>query len=142
MLYMATRRAWYLLGTLVLLAVGSVVAYHLFAHVQVRVETWIDPWKTRQGNGYQIIQAQLASGPAASPAPVWDLGSPTLIPNASTDFVFAAIGEELGLVGTIAYRRRVLAAGRRAFRIAADATRPFSKLFAAGIATIWASKHS
>ena len=64
------------------------------------------------------------------------LGSPDLIPNASTDFVFAAIGEELGLVGTIGVVAAFMLLVGSAFRIAVDAARPFAKLFAAGIATI------
>jgi len=136
MLYIATRRGWYILGTVVLLAIGSVVAYHMFGHVRVRVETWIDPWKTRQGTGYQIIQAQYAFGSGGIAGTGLGLGSPNLIPNAATDFVFAAIGEELGLVGTIGIVAAFMLLVGSAFRIAADATRPFSKLFAAGIATI------
>jgi peptidoglycan glycosyltransferase len=136
MLYIATRRGWYLVGTFVLLAIGSVLAYHAFGHVQVRVETWIDPWKTRQGTGYQIIQAQYAFGSGGIGGTGLGLGSPTLVPNAATDFVFAAIGEELGLVGTIGIIAAFMLLVGSAFRIAADATRPFAKLFAAGIATI------
>ena len=136
MLYIATRRGWYLLGTLVLLAIGSVVAYHAFGHVQVRVDTWLDPWKTRQGTGYQIIQAQYAFGSGGIYGTGLGLGSPNLIPNASTDFVFAAIGEELGILGTVGILTAFLLLVGSAFRIAADATRPFAKLFAAGVATI------
>ena len=101
MLYIATRRGAYLVGTLVLLAIGSVFAYHAFGHVRVRVDTWLNPWKDRQGDGYQIIQAQYAFGSGGIGGTGLGLGSPNLIPNAATDFVFAAIGEELGLVGTI-----------------------------------------
>ena len=136
MLYIATRRGWYLLGTLVLLAIGSVVAYHAFGHVQVRVDTWLNPWKTRQGTGYQIIQAQYAFGSGGIYGTGLGLGSPNLIPNASTDFVFAAIGEELGILGTVGILTAFLLLVGSAFRIAADATRPFAKLFAAGVATI------
>ena len=136
MLYIATRRGWYLVGSLVLLAIGSVLAYHAFGHVQVRVVTWINPWKTRQTTGYQIIQAQYAFGSGGIAGTGLGLGSPNLIPNASTDFVFAAIGEELGLVGTIGIVTAFLLLVGSSFRIAADATRPFAKLFAGGIATI------
>jgi cell division protein FtsW (lipid II flippase) len=136
MLYIATRRGWYVLGTLVLLAIGSVIAFHLFGHVRVRVETWLDPWKTREGNGFQIIQAQYAFGSGGIFGTGLGLGSPNLIPNAATDFVFAAIGEELGLIGTIGIVAAFMLLVGSAFRIAADATRPFSKLFAAGIAAI------
>ncbi len=136
MLYIATRRGWYLVGTFVLLAIGSVFAYHAFGHVQVRVETWLNPWKTRQGTGYQIIQAQYAFGSGGIGGTGLGLGSPNLVPNAATDFVMAAIGEELGLVGTIGIIAAFMLLVGSAFRIAADATRPFAKLFAAGIATI------
>ncbi len=136
MLYIATRRGWYLLGTLVLLAIGSVLAYHAFGHVQVRVDTWLDPWRTRQTTGFQIIQAQYAFGSGGIYGTGLGLGSPYLIPNASTDFVFAAIGEELGILGTVGLLTAFLLLVGSAFRIAADATRPFAKLFAAGIATI------
>jgi cell division protein FtsW (lipid II flippase) len=136
MLYAATRRGAYLVGTLILLAIGSVFAFHAFAHVQVRVDTWINPWKDRQGTGYQIIQAQYAFGSGGIAGTGLGLGSPTLIPNAATDFVFAAIGEELGLIGTIGVLTAFLLLMGSAYRIAVDATRPFAQLFAAGIATI------
>ena len=136
MLYIATRRGWYILGTLVLLIFGSVLAYHAFGHLRVRVDTWINPWRTRQGTGYQIIQAQFAFGSGGIGGTGLGLGSPNLIPNASTDFVFAAIGEELGLVGTLGILTAFMLLVGSAFRIAAAATRPFAKLFAGGIATI------
>jgi len=136
MLYIATCRGWYLLGTLVLLAIGSVIAFHAFGHVRVRVDIWLDPWKTRYGNGLQIVQAQYAFGSGGIAGTGLGRGSPYLIPNASTDFVFAAIGEELGLVGTIGVIAAFMLLVGSAYRVAADAVRPFAKLYAAGIATI------
>jgi cell division protein FtsW (lipid II flippase) len=136
MLYMATRRGAYLVGTLLLLVIGSVFAYHAFAHVQVRVDTWLNPWADRNYRGFQIIQAQYAFGSGGIAGTGLGLGNPDLIPNAATDFVLAAIGEELGLVGTIGVLAAFMLLVGSAFRIAADAARPFSKLFAAGIATI------
>ena len=64
------------------------------------------------------------------------LGSPQKIPNASTDFVLSAIGEELGLLGTVAVCMLFLLFVGSGFRIAIQAERPFSKLFAAGLTTI------
>jgi cell division protein FtsW (lipid II flippase) len=136
MLYMATRRGAYVIGSLILLVIGSFFAYHAFGHVQVRVDTWLNPWKTRQSTGYQISQAQYAFGSGGIGGTGLGLGSPNLIPNAATDFVFAAIGEELGLVGTIGVVAAFMLLVGSAFRIAADAVKPFAKLFAAGIATI------
>jgi cell division protein FtsW (lipid II flippase) len=136
MLYMATRRGVYVVGSLILLVIGAWLAYHAFGHVRVRVDTWLDPWKTRQGTGYQVIQGEYAFGSGGVAGKGLGLGSPGLIPNASTDFVFAAIGEELGLVGTLGVLSAFLLLVGSAYRIAVDATRPFAKLFAAGIATI------
>jgi cell division protein FtsW (lipid II flippase) len=136
MLYIATRRGAYLVGTLVLMAIGSVFAYHAFAHVRVRVDTWINPWSDRQGDGYQIIQSWYAFGSGGVSGTGLGLGSPKLIPNAATDFVFSAIGEELGLVGTLGLLCGFMLLMGSAYRIAVDATRQFAQLFAAGIATI------
>jgi len=136
MLYMATRRGAYVVGALVLLVLGAVLAYHAFGHVQVRVDTWLDPWKDPLDKGFQLAQSQYAFGSGGVAGTGLGLGSPNLIPNASTDFVFAAIGEELGLVGTLGVLSAFLLLVGSAYRIAVDATRPFSKLFAAGIATI------
>jgi cell division protein FtsW (lipid II flippase) len=136
MLYMATRRGAYVVGALILLALGAWLAYHAFGHVRVRVDTWLDPWKTRQGTGYQIVQAQYALGSGSVAGAGLGRGSPTLVPNSQTDFIFAAIGEELGLIGTIGVLSAFILLVGSAYRIAVDAVRPFSKLFAAGIATI------
>ncbi len=136
MLYIATRRGAYLIGTFLLLAVGSVFAYHAFGHVRVRVDTWLNPWSDAQNHGFQIIQSWYAFGSGGVGGTGLGLGSPKLIPNAATDFVFSAIGEELGLVGTIGVLTAFMLLMGSAYRIAVDATRSFEQLFAAGIATI------
>jgi peptidoglycan glycosyltransferase len=137
MLYMATSRAYYLLGAAVLFVVGATIAYQLFDHVQTRVTTWIDPWPVAQTTGYQIIQSWYAFGTGGVLGTGLGLGNPDKIPNSATDFVYAAIGEELGLVGTLAVLAAFLLLVGSAFRIAVDAPRLFPKLFAAGLATIF-----
>ncbi|HEX5614229.1 MAG TPA: FtsW/RodA/SpoVE family cell cycle protein [Acidimicrobiia bacterium] len=136
MLYMATSRAWFLAGALTLFVGGAVIAYQLFDHVQVRVTTWLDPWPEAQTAGYQIIQSWYAFGTGGALGTGLGLGNPDKIPNAATDFVYSAIGEELGLVGTIAVLAAFLLFVGSAFRVAVDAQRLFPKLFAAGLATI------
>jgi cell division protein FtsW (lipid II flippase) len=136
MLYMATDRAAYLLAGLVLFVSGAAVAYQLFSHVQVRVSTWIDPWPAAQNKGYQLVQSLFAFGTGGFAGRGLGLGSPQKIPNAATDFVFAAIGEELGLIGGVALVIAFLLLVGSGFRIAMQAERPFPKLFAAGLTTI------
>jgi cell division protein FtsW (lipid II flippase) len=136
MLYITTRRGVYMIGTLVLLVIGAFLAYKAFGHVRVRVHNWTNPWKDAQKSGYQTIQGEFAFGSGGVAGTGLGLGNPKLIPNASTDYIFAAIGEELGFVGTLGIITAYMLLIGSMFRIAIDAVRPFSKLFAAGIATI------
>jgi cell division protein FtsW (lipid II flippase) len=137
MLYMATGRGIYLVGSLVMFLAGAFIAYHLFGHVRVRVTTWYNPWPTAHDQGYQITQSLFAFGSGGVAGTGLGLGSPDKIPNAATDFVFAAIGEELGLVGAMGVVLAFLLLVGSAYRVAVDAIRPFAKLFAAGLATIF-----
>jgi len=115
---------------------GAFVAYQLFGHVQDRVSSWIDPWSVAQTKGFQLVQSMYALGSGGFQGTGLGLGSPQKIPNASTDFVLSAIGEELGLLGTVAICIMFLLLVGSGFRIAMQAERPFSKLFAAGLTTI------
>jgi peptidoglycan glycosyltransferase len=136
MLYIATERASYLLAAFALFVAGAVVSYQFFHHVQDRVGAWIDPWSVSHTTGFQIVQSLYALGSGGFAGAGLGLGSPQKIPNASTDFVFSAIGEELGLIGTVAICILFLLFVGSGFRIAVQAERPFSKLFAAGLTTI------
>lgn len=136
MLYMGTRRFAYVVGSLVLLVIGSYFAYKAFGHVRVRVANWTDPWKKPNTDGYQIIQSWFALGSGGVAGSGLGLGAPQIIPAASTDFIFSAVGEELGLAGTLGIVIAFMLLVGSGFRIAVDAARPFSKLFAGGIAWI------
>ena len=136
MLYIATERSAYLVVAFGMFVVGATIAYQLFAHVSDRVQSWADPWSVAQTTGYQLVQSLFAFGTGGFAGTGLGLGSPQKIPNASTDFVFAAIGEELGLIGTVAICLLFLLFVGSGFRIAIQAERPFSKLFAAGLTTI------
>ncbi len=115
---------------------GAVVSYQLFAHVQDRVTAWVDPWSIAHAKGFQIVQSMYALGSGGFDGTGLGLGSPGKIPNASTDFIFSAIGEELGLIGTVAICILFLLFVGSGFRIAIQSERSFSKLFAAGLTTI------
>ena len=101
LLYVATRRLSYVVFGVLLFAVGSVVLYLLFAHVRERVDVWLDPYADPLGTGYQIIRALYAFGRGGVlgtglGAGLPQVGTVAAIPALHTDFVFAALAEELG----------------------------------------------
>ncbi len=136
MLYIATDRASYLVIGFALFAGGATIAYQLFSHVQTRVSTWLDPWPVAQDEGFQLVQSMFAFGSGGFLGSGLGLGNPTTIPNVATDFVFSAVGEELGLVGSVAVVAVILLFCGSGYRVAVQADRPFPKLFAAGLTTI------
>jgi cell division protein FtsW (lipid II flippase) len=136
MTYIATGRAAYLVVGGAMFAAGAVMAYFAFAHVETRVTTWLDPWPFADGRGFQLVQSLFAFGSGGFAGSGLGLGSPGKIPNAPTDFVFAAIGEELGLLGTVAVLILYVLFISVGFRIAITAEQPFLKLLAAGLTTI------
>ena len=135
MLYIATRRSAYVLVGGALFAGAVVVTYQLFAHVQDRVSIWLDPWQDPTNHGFQITQSLFAFGSGGFTGKGIGRGIPFQIPVHNTDFIFAAIGEELGLIGTVAVIGAFMLLVGSAFRIAIQASRPFTQLFAAGLAT-------
>lgn len=136
MLYIATLRSAYLLIGVVLFAGAVWIAYHLFGHVEERVSIWLNPWQDPLDKGFQLTQSLFAFGSGGFTGKGLGRGIPFQIPVHNTDFIFAAIGEELGLIGTVAVICAFLLLVGSAFRIAAQASRPFTQLFAAGLATI------
>ncbi len=135
MLYIATQRSAYVIVGGILFAGAVVVTYHLFTHVQDRVTIWLNPWQDIHNRGFQITQSLFAFGSGGFTGRGIGRGIPFQIPVHNTDFIFAAIGEELGLIGTVAVIGAFLLLVGSAFRIAIQASRPFTQLFAAGLAT-------
>jgi peptidoglycan glycosyltransferase len=136
MLYIATERGAYLITGLVLFLGGAFVSYQLFDHVQRRVTTWVDPWSVAHTDGFQLVQSLFAFGSGGIAGSGLGLGNPTTIPNVATDFVFSAIGEELGLLGAVAVLVTILLFVGSGLRTAVETERPFPKLFAAGLTSI------
>lgn len=99
MIYVATGRVSYVVVSLLLLAAGGVACYFLFGHVQNRVNIWIDPWSAATSGGYQIVQGLYSLADGGLVGTGIGKGMPTVIPFVQSDFIFAAIGEEMGLLG-------------------------------------------
>jgi peptidoglycan glycosyltransferase len=136
LLYVATSRRRYVGAGAAMFAAAAVVAYHTSPVLHERVRIWLDPWRTAQSSGFQLVQAMFAFAAGGTVGTGLALGSPTRIPAVQTDFIFAAIGEELGLVGTIAVLTAFLLMIAVGLRIALRADHPFDKLLATGAAAI------
>jgi cell division protein FtsW (lipid II flippase) len=136
MLFIASGRASYVGAGLVLLVLGFALANRVFEHVHTRVVIWLDPWSTRDTIGYQLVQALYAFASGGVFGTGLDMGSPRYIPAVHTDFVIAAIGEELGLVGTLAVVSLFVLLVQRGFLIALQARSGFSALLAAGLTSV------
>ena len=137
LVWVATGRASYPVIAGGLFAAGAYAAYRLrFGQVHDRVAIWLDPWSSAQGKGYQLVQSAFAFATGGVSGTGLGLGNPGRIPEAKNDFIFAAIGEELGLLGTTAILIAFLLLIGSGLRIAVRAQRPFEKLLATGLTTI------
>lgn len=115
---------------------AAYAAHLLFAHVQLRVAVWLDPWSQAQTGGYQAIQALMALAAGGVAGTGLGYGSAGIIPAAHTDFVIAEIGEEMGLIGSLAVVCLYAALVHRAFRIALQTGNSFAALLAAGVGSV------
>ncbi|PRX47788.1 cell elongation-specific peptidoglycan biosynthesis regulator RodA [Prauserella shujinwangii] len=135
MLYVATERIiWVVVGLTMFLG-GALIAYQLFTHVQQRVANWIDPLATynEPGGGYQIAQGLFGLGTGGMFGTGLGSGRPDTVPEANTDFITAAIGEELGFVGLSAVLMLYLLLAMRGMRGALAVRDTFGKLLGGGL---------
>lgn len=102
MLYAATERNAYLVTGSSLFLAGAIAATAVFPHVARRVAAWIHPFADPGDTGYQILQSLFALGSGSLSGAGLGVGTPERIPAAWTDFIFSAVGEELGLAGSVA----------------------------------------
>lgn len=137
LMWLATARLSYPAIAGVLFAGAAYAAYHFeFGQVFTRVQIWIDPWADPQGRGYQLVQSAFSFAAGGITGTGLGLGSPTRIPEVSNDFIFVAIAEELGLVGSAAVLIAFMLFVGSGLRVAVRSERVFSKLLAAGLTTI------
>jgi peptidoglycan glycosyltransferase len=136
MMWVATERASYLVLGALMFGGAAFAAWRTFDHVQTRVDIWIDPWSRSLDKGYQIVQALYGIADGGVVGTGLGRGSPDKVPEAQNDFIFAAIGEELGLIGASAMLMSYLLIIGAGLRIALRTDRTFEKLLAVGLTTI------
>ena len=136
MLWVATERAIYLVIGLVLFGSAAFVSWRLFAHVQLRVDIWLDPWADPNDRGYQLVQALFGVSDGGLMGTGLGRGSPDIVPVAESDFIFTSISEELGLFGSASVLMSYLLVVGAGLRIALRTENAFEKLLAVGLTTI------
>ncbi|MER7352251.1 MULTISPECIES: FtsW/RodA/SpoVE family cell cycle protein [Nonomuraea] len=143
MLYIATQRtSWVLIGILLFVG-GAFIAGQLFDHVGDRFEVWLNPsapefYDREVGGSYQLMQGMFGMGAGGILGTGLGQGYPQKIPLAYSDFIFAAVGEELGLTGLMALLLIYALIVERGLRTSIAARDPFSKLLAGGLSFVLA----
>lgn len=137
MLYVATRQPLYILAGLSAGGLASVVAYHLFSHVKVRVVAWRDPMAAYKTGGFQIVQFLFAIGSGGWFGMGLFQGAPETIPVATSDGIFAAISEEMGLIFSLCMVLICLSCYVMFLNIAMQLHNMFYKLVALGLGTCY-----
>lgn len=138
LLYAATGATGYLIAGGLMTLTGAAAAASVFDHVQRRIISWVAPFEHYQDEGFQIAQGIFAMGTGSLSGAGPGLGRPDLIPNASTDFIFAAVGEELGFAGTVAVLALYSLVISVGFGISFRSRDTFRKLLAAGLTAVMA----
>ncbi len=137
MLWITTGRVGYVLLGVALFAVGALVSVHLFSQVNVRVSVWLDPWKTASTSGFQLTQGWYALGSGGVGGTGLGLDHFTgRIPELTSDMIFAAIGNEMGLIGGSTIVVAFLLLVGSGLQIAQRARSDFSRLVATGLTII------
>lgn len=137
MTYMATGRKSYVALAFAFFLGAAALSYSFFSHVRVRFNIWLDPWRDPSGSAYQVVQSLFALGSGGVWGAGFAHGHPNLIPEVHTDFIFAAIAEELGLLGSLGVMLVFALFFYRAIRIALACREETRMLLAAGIAVVF-----
>lgn len=136
-LYVATMQPLYLAAGLGAGAAASVVAYHLFSHVRTRVVAWQDPWGHIANESHQVCQSLFAIGTGGIFGMGLGQGMPNTIPVAESDFIFAAISEELGVVFSVCLILVYISSYIMFVNIAMKMKKRFYKLTAFGLSVVF-----
>ena len=135
-LYIYGESRLFLAANILMVAAAAFVGVKFMSHIQVRVETWLDPFADITGKGYQITQSLFAIGAGGFAGSGIGSGSPYFIPVVSSDFIFSAICEEMGVLGGVAILMLYFLLVYRGFKIALSSTNEFNKAVAVGLSVM------
>nr|WP_308440378.1 FtsW/RodA/SpoVE family cell cycle protein [Sediminihabitans luteus] len=138
-LYIATERvSWIVIG-LGLLAAGATFAILTVSHIQQRMEGWLHTFDQTvydkdPGGSFQLAQGWFSLANGGLFGTGWGAGYPQLVPFSYSDFIYTALGEQLGLTGLLAILALYLVLVERGLRTAIGVRDGFGKLLAGGLA--------
>lgn len=140
LIYTATGRAFYVGAGVIMMITGALVASRMFDYVSRRFDAWLDPFAAENynaaGGSYQLAQALFGFANGDVIGTGLGGGFPQLIPLAESDFILAALGEELGLAGVFAILSMFLLLIYRGLRIANSHPDDFSRLLSTGLSFV------
>ncbi|MCZ9294294.1 FtsW/RodA/SpoVE family cell cycle protein [Corynebacterium meitnerae] len=134
MVYFATGRTSWLVIGMGLVAIGGFAVYQISDKIQDRVENFLDPIANIDNTGYQASQALFGLSWGGVTGTGLGFGHPEMVPVAHSDYILAAIGEELGLAGLAAVLVIFAIFITRGFRTALAVRDTYGKLVASGLA--------
>lgn len=137
MLYVATGQfSWVAIG-LVLFGSGAAVVASSLSYVQGRFANWLHAFDPtiydKDGGSYQLAQGVFGLAHGGLIGTGWGLGRPDITPVSQSDYIFASLGEELGLAGIFAILALYILLVARGFRIGFAGQDDFGKLLAVGL---------
>jgi cell division protein FtsW (lipid II flippase) len=133
LLYAATRRLDLVIGSLAVFGgVAAWVARH-YHYVGTRIAVWRHPFADPLGAGYQAAQGYYSLAAGGLFGTGYRLGHPGFIPDASTDYIYAALSEEFGLIGAVIVLALFLLLVRRVLNIGTLQPDLYARLLAVGL---------
>ena len=133
LIFLATGKRRVLVGATAFLTIALFLGYFFIDIIRIRIIGWINPWSDPSGNSYQIVQSLLAVANGGTIGRGLGIGSPSLVPVAISDFIYAAIAEETGLAGTLGLLALIWLILARGLIIALRAPDRFRRYLAAGV---------
>ncbi len=142
MLYVATgRTSWIVVGG-GLFSLGAVIASQVLPYVNDRFTAWLDPFNQKRyeeiGGSYQLVQGLFGLGNGGLIGTGLGEGRPDITPLAQSDYIFASLGEELGLAGVFAVLALYLLFVARGLRISFAGHDDFGRLLGVGLSFVFA----